>query len=88
MDKDSNIGEKDLGEVTGGAGASGPNRVVIVNCASQVSVHSASITTDDNIIGYAYLGRSYLFYGWAGNCAKIDFNGGTGYVVRSCVELH
>ena len=80
------INEADLEEVVGGAGGA-KKHVKIVNCKNCVNVRSsANSRSDDNIIGKAYLGDRYVFYGWSGNWAKIQYGSEKAYVFKDFIQ--
>lgn len=80
------LSEADLGEVTGGAGATAKH-VRIVNCAEFTNVRSTPDSKSDaNIIGCAYPGEHYIFYGWKGSWAQIKYGSGKGYIFRDFVQ--
>lgn len=80
------IGEADLEEVAGGV--TGTRRhIKIVNCRNYVNVRSsANSRSDANIIGKAYLGDRYVFYGWSGNWAKVQYGSKVAYVFKEYVQ--
>lgn len=81
------ISEADLDDVAGGAG-SAKKHVKIVNCKTSVNVRSsANSRTDDNKIGQAYLGDRYVFYGWEGNWAKVQYGARKAYIYKDYVQV-
>ena len=81
------INEEVLEEVAGGANVDRAH-VQIINCKHCVNVRSsANSKSDDNKIGYAYLGDRYVFYGWEGDWAKIQYGAGKAYVFKDFVQV-
>ena len=81
------INEEELEGIAGGAG-SAKKHIKIVNCKNCCNVRSTpDSTTDKNKIGYAYLGDRYVFYGWSGNWAKIQYGSGKAYVFKDFVQV-
>lgn len=79
--------ECDLEEVSGGAGAS-KKHIKIVNCNHSCNVRSsANSKSDANIVGQAYLGDRYVFYGWSGNWAKIQYGSAKAFVFKDFVQM-
>lgn len=80
------INEEVLEEVAGGA-STAKKHIKIVNCKNCVNVRSSASSKDDkNKIGYAYLGDRYVFYGWEGNWAKIQYGAVKAYVFKDFVQ--
>lgn len=81
------INEADLEDIAGGV-SSGQKHVKITNCKHACNVRSsANSRSDDNIIGKAYLNDRYVFYGWRGNWAKIQYGSTTAYVFKDFVDI-
>ena len=81
------VNEADLEEIAGGVG-SAKKHIKIVNCRSNVNVRSsANSKSDSNIIGHAYLGDRYVFYGWSGNWAKIQYGSVRAFVFKDYVQM-
>ena len=81
------INEEVLEEVAGGANVDRAH-VQIINCKHCVNVRSsASSKSDDNKIGYAYLGDCYLFFGMEGNWAKIQYGSRKAYVYKDFIKI-
>ena len=81
------INEEVLEEVAGGAGAE-KKHAQIINCKHCVNVRSTPDSkTDDNKIGHAYLGDKYVFYGWTGNWAKVQFGSRKAYIYKTFIKL-
>lgn len=80
------LDETALDEVAGGRGGA-KKHIKIVNCRHDVNVRSsASSKSDDNIIGKAFLGDRYVFYGWSGNWAKIQYGAVRAFVFKDYVQ--
>lgn len=81
------INEADLDEIAGGANAT-KKHIKIVNCKSCVNVRSTpNSKSDANKIGLAYLGDRYVFYGWEGNWAKVQYGAVKAYIFKDYVQV-
>lgn len=81
------INESELIEVAGGADTA-KKHVQIVNCKNCVNVRSTPDSKSDaNKIGYAYLGDKYVFYGWTGNWAKVQYGNVKAYIFKDFVKI-
>lgn len=87
MDEKLDIIQEDaLDEVAGGAGAK--KHVQIIGCKVCCNVRSsANSKSDANIIGHANLGDRYVFLGWSGNWAKIQYGAQKAYVFTDFVKI-
>ena len=69
----------------GGASYSRKGNIVIINCQHACNIRSRA-SGNSEIIGHAYAGKTYSYYGWEGNWCRIHFNNGrVGYVYTDFV---
>lgn len=81
------VSEADLDEISGGAGAA-KRHVKIVNCRTSVNVRSTpNSESDSNKIGQAFLGDRYVFYGWKGNWAQVQYGARKAYIFKDYVQI-
>ena len=81
------INEEVLEDVAGGAG-SVKKHARIINCKHCCNVRSTPDSkSDDNKIGHAYLGDCYIFHGWSGSWARIQFGSRKGFVYKDFIEI-
>lgn len=81
------IQETELDEVSGGAG-SAKKHVQIVNCKHSCNVRSTPDSkSDKNLIGHANLGDRYVFYGWSGSWAKVQYGSAVGYIHQDFIKV-
>ena len=82
------VNEADLEDITGGVQTGSKKHAKIVNCRRSVNVRSsANSRSDDNIIGKAYLGDRYVFYGWSGNWAKVQYGSVKAYIFKDYIQM-
>lgn len=83
----NNISVEELEEVAGGLTAA-EKHVEIKGCKHACNVRSTPDSkTDANKIGYAHLGDRYVFYGWTGNWAKIQYGAVKAYVFKDFIKV-
>lgn len=79
--------EKDLESVAGGAGGA-QKHVKIIGCKHCCNVRSSAKDLGEaNKLGHAYLGDRYLFYGWSGNWAKVQYGSVRAYIYKDFIEI-
>lgn len=81
------LGDDELEAVSGGVSAGG-RYARIINCMNSVKLRSSPRDMgDDNLIGFACLNEKYLFYGWSGNWAKVQYGNRIVYVYKDYVYI-